>query len=296
MTTKTVVPFALVPPVILKKIALKFRAVGAYFEKAMPYYQLGLERADFDIKARDYFSMCIAASLVFLIFIGAPLTLFFLKEGNPLLGVAITVPFTAVIFMMHINYPKVVAHKKIKKLDVDLLGALRAIMIQLNAGVSLFESLVAISNQEFGEISVEFRKAVKQINGGVPQIEALETMAVRNPSPYFRRALWQIINGMKEGAQINQVIENVVMSLNKEQIIQIEKYGSQLNPLAMFYMIVVVIMPALGLTFLIVIASFVGLPEDTLKLVLWTLLGFIVFFQLMFAGIIKSKRPSLLGE
>jgi hypothetical protein len=101
---------------------------------------------------------------------------------------------------------------------------------------------------------------------------------------------------MKEGAQINSVISQVITSLTREQVIQIEKYGGQLSPLAMFYMIVAVIMPALGITFLVVLASFIGVEENVVKFILWGLLVGVVFFQLMFTGIIKSKRPSLLGE
>lgn len=291
-----IVPFSFVPAPLLRKLGLKYRGIGRYVEKALPYYQLDLERADFDVKARDYLAMCFVATLFSFIIFGTVLTLILSKQGHTIFGPIAALAFSFLLLFMQINYPKVAAQKRVRRLDVDLLAALRAIMIQLNAGVPLFEALTIISNQEFGEISKELRKAVKQINAGVPQIEALETIALRNPSPYFRRALWQIINGMKEGAQINQVLENVITSLTKEQIIQIEKYGSQLNPIAMFYMIMVVIMPALGLTFLVVLASFVGIDSDTLKLLLWGLLGFIIFSQLMFSGVIKSKRPSLLGE
>ena len=46
-----------------------------------------------------------------------------------------------------------------------------------------------------------------------PQIEALETMTLKNPSPYFRRTLWQIINAMKEGAASAEVMSNVITNL-----------------------------------------------------------------------------------
>jgi len=197
---------------------------------------------------------------------------------------------------MQLNYPKMIGKKRVKRLDTDLLAALRAITIQLNSGVPLFEAIVIISNQQFGEVSREFRKTVKKINAGVSQIEALESMALQNPSPYFRRALWQIISGMKEGSTINEVIDNVLKNLTKEQIIQIEKYGSELKPFAMFYMMGSVIMPALAVTFLLVITSFIEIEPLLIKTIFWGLLGFVVFTQVIFSGMIKSKRPSLLGE
>ena len=290
------IPFSFIPPKVLAKLSDHFRGAGVNLNRLFPYLQLELDRADLKIKASKYLTMCLIASTFMFVFLAVFLTLFLLKIGRPFMGVVISASFIVIIFLMQINYPKLTANRRMKKLDLDLLSSLRAVMIQLNSGVPLFEAIVIISRQEFGEISKVFRRATEEINAGVPQIEALESMALRNPSPYFRRAIWQIINGLKEGSTINLVIENVITNLTKEQIIQIEKYGSQLRPFAMFYMMGAIIMPALSVTFLLVIASFMNLDAFVVKFIFWGLLAFVVFFQLMFTGIIKTKRPSLLDE
>ena len=64
----------------------------------------------------------------------------------------------------------------------------------------------------------------------------------------------------------------------------------------MFYMMGAVIMPVLAVTLIIVMSSFIQIDDLTLKILFFSLLGLVVFFQLMFSGVIKSKRPSLLGE
>jgi Flp pilus assembly protein TadB len=290
------IPFSFLPPKLLIKLSDKFMKLGGMFSAGVPYLQLDLDRADFKVKAKRYVAMCMVASLFLLFFLGTILTIFLVKIGKPYLGVVISILFSAMMFFLQINYPKTVAHRRIRRLDADLLPALQAIMIQLNSGVPLFEAIVIISKQEFGEVSLEFSKAVKNIHGGVPQIAALEAMALQNPSLYFRRAIWQIINGMKEGSTINEVMERVIENLTQEQVIQIEKYGSQLNPLAMFYMMGAVILPTLAITFFIVLASFIGLSDLLVKGVFVGLLCFVVFFQIIFSGIIKTKRPSLLGD
>jgi len=61
-------------------------------------------------------------------------------------------------------------------------------------------------------------------------------------------------------------------------------------------MLVAVIVPSLSMTFLIIISSFVALTDFALKMVFWGLFAIVFFFQLMFLGIIKSRRPNLLGE
>ena len=220
----------------------------------------------------------------------------FFSRINIFLGLALGIALSIIIFTQQLYFPKLKAYRRIKRLDTDLLASLRTMLIQINSGVSLFDALVTVGQQHFGEVSVEFKKVVESINGGTPQVQALEEMVLKNPSPYFQQALWQIINGMKAGSTINSVLSTVIDNITKEELIQIEKYGAQLNPLAMFYMIIAVIMPALSITFILAISSFIQLSEFTLKVTLGGLLVAVIFLQIMFMGMIKTKRPSLLGE
>ncbi|MFH1053262.1 MAG: type II secretion system F family protein [Candidatus Woesearchaeota archaeon] len=192
-------------------------------------------------------------------------------------------------------YPKLSAFKRIKNIDRNLLPALRTILIQVNSGIPLFNVLVGISSEDYGEISVEFKKVVKEINTGTPEVEALEVVSSQNPSVYFRRAVWQLVNGIKSGASVEIVIREVINALSQEQLIEIENYGSTLNPLAMFYMLVAIILPALGMTLMIVVASFMNISEAGVKMMFWGLYSIVVFAQIMFLGLIRSKRPNLLG-
>ena len=290
------IPFCLIPPQLLKKISYFFQGAAKSINPFFPYLEIELERADMKINPRDYIAMCLASTSFFFIFFSLFLILLLSKTGYFLIGPLIVFIVGVFMLIQQLNYPKLSSRKKIKKIEVNIVSALRAILSQVNSGITLFDVMVIISSQNYGEVSLEFKKAVKEINAGIPQIEALENMATKNPSLFFRRAIWQLINGMKAGSDIGNVIKEITDSLSKEQIIQVEKYGSQLNPIAMFYMLVAVIIPALGTTFLIVLLSFVSLSETGTKIVFWSLYGLVVFFQIMFLGIIKTKRPNLLGE
>jgi hypothetical protein len=101
---------------------------------------------------------------------------------------------------------------------------------------------------------------------------------------------------MKSGSDMARVINEVIISISEEQVLQIQRYGSQLSPMAMFYMLVAVILPSLGMTFLIILSSFIALSGGALKIVFWGLFGLVLFFQFMFLGIIRSRRPNLLGD
>ena len=66
-----------------------------------------------------------------------------------------------------------------------------------------------------------------------------------------------------------------------------------LNPLAMGYLLMAVILPALAVTFMIVLGSFpsIKVGENTFI----GLLFIVTVFQIMYLGIMKSKRPNLIG-
>ena len=291
------VPFSILPPPVLYQLGSLFRGFAELIRPFFPFLPLHLRQAEFKVSAREYLALCMAATVSFFI-IGTTfflLLLFLFRSDKYIIAPAVLFFIGIFTFLQQVMYPRLMAARRIKGVEKNLLSALRTILIQINSGIPLFEVLVSISAEDYGESSYEFRKAAKEINAGRPEVEALEELATENPSLYFRRAIWQIANGMKAGSDISSVLKEVISALSQEQLIQIENYGSQLNPLAMFYMLVAIILPALGMAFLIVISSFVNLAGPALQMVFWALLAFVIFFQFMFLGMIRTRRPNLLG-
>jgi hypothetical protein len=99
---------------------------------------------------------------------------------------------------------------------------------------------------------------------------------------------------MRAGSDMSIIIRDSINSLNEEQLIQIQNYGNKLNPLIMMYMLISVIIPALSVTFLTILSSMVNLAPTMAKLIFIGLLVFVILVQIMFLGLIKSRRPSLL--
>lgn len=202
--------------------------------------------------------------------------------------------FSTSISLSQLAYPRVFASRREKDIEKNLIFALEDILIQLNSGIPLFDILSNISISEYGELSSEFRKAVKRIGAGEPEAEVLASISAKSHSVFFKRTLWQISNGLNAGSDMSLIIQENIRTLNEEQMIQIQNYGNKLNPLIMMYMLISVIVPALSVSFMTVIASMIGLEKN---LTMGLFLGFFIFvvlFQVMFLGMIKSKRPSLL--
>jgi len=256
-----------------------------------------LKGCDIDLKREEYIGIALKnyfTSFVIL-FIILTTALFFLSIKLFILyGVMVSFAFATFIFFSQMVYPKVYVSRKQKNIEKNLLPALENILIQLNSGIPLFNIMVNISSSDYGVLSEEFKGAVKRINAGESEPEVLSTLGKRNPSIFFRRTLWQISNGMIAGSDMAIVIKDSIKALTEEQLIQIQDYGSRLNPLIVMYMLITVIIPTLSITFLTIISSMVSLPKTMASLLFIVLFVFVVFAQIMFLGLIRSKRPSLL--
>lgn len=292
-------PYSIFPAHALEKSSRKFLWIGESLQDFFPFLKINLKRAKIGFSLKEYLSMCFFSSSILFVFLLVFLNITFFVadiENFYLVATVIALVLTLFVFIQQVSYPKMYANRRIKDIERNLMDALQNMLVQLNSGVPLFDILVNLSKNNYGEISKEFLVVVKEINTGKSQIEALEEVASLNPSLFFRRALWQIINGIKSGADLSQVIKEIINLLSEEQVLQIQRYGSQLNPLAMFYMLLVVIVPSLGMTFLIILSSFIsGTSPLIVQMMFWGMFAGVAFFQIMFLGIIKSRRPNLLG-
>ncbi|MBS3149757.1 type II secretion system F family protein [Candidatus Woesearchaeota archaeon] len=293
-------PFSFLPPPFLEKTSHNFMGISKKVMTLVPSLKNDIRHAELKIDPYQYLGMCLLSNLflfVFLILVVSALIYKALPEENFILFSIIAAFFTTLFaFIQQILYPKLIASRRVRGVEKHLMSALQNMTVQMNSGVPLFDSISTIANSNYGELSIEFKKAVRMINSGEDFETALEKVAENNPSLYFRRVIWQILNGLKAGGDITRVIEGIIKSISEEQILQIQKYGSTLNPIAMFYMLVAVIMPSLGITFIIVLSSFIAIPESLTKLIFIILFVVVFFFQIMFLGVIKSKRPNLLTD
>ena len=134
--------------------------------------------------------------------------------------------------------------------------ALRTILVEIRSGVTLFDAINIVAEGDNGQVSKEFKIAVEKIETGTFQNDALEEMGENNPSLYFRRVIWQLVNGLKAGSDISVIMTALVEDLSKEKTNQVRRYGSSLKILSLLYMMLGAIIPSLGLTFLIILSTF----------------------------------------
>ena len=287
-----IIPFVPFPLRKAMKEAKIFERAGNVIWKANPALKLELYQSEINIHPKVYSSIVALTTFFYFCVLSLLIFLVGLIVGRPeiVLALGIGSVFSMFVFFYLLRFPKLVAVRRMKKLESDMLNALEHILIEIKSGVPLFNSLVSVT-EGYGEISDEFRTMIMEINAGLSMIKAFEKASLRNPSLHFRRAIWQLTNSMKTGSDIAVALETIVKSLTDDQMIAIKRYGQELGPYTLMYMLVAVIMPTLGTTFLIILTSFSGLE---IPFVIFPMIIVVLaVFQYFYMGVIKTKRPMM---
>ena len=195
-----------------------------------------------------------------------------------------------VLFFYLLKLPDVRIGRKEKEISKEIVFAGRHLVIEIESGVPLYNAMINLS-KNYEIIGGYFKEITDKVDLGTSMEDALNEAVEFIPSKDFRRILWQIINSLKTGSEISKSLSTVLEQIVRKQAIEISQYGRKLNPLAMFYMIIAVILPSLGITVLIILSSFIKFELNlTILIVIAFLLAFV---QFMFLAIIKISRPAI---
>jgi len=287
------IPFVPFPLEKATKFSRIFLWLSSRLVRTNPFLAQRLIQAEIGMKDREYLAMAIFSALFWFVLIFSLFTCFGAIAGKNILKISLIFSFLmAGVSFFYINfYPSFITSKKNRETERNLLFAIRHLFIQVKSGVSLFDAMVSVSKAKYGIISEEFEKCTKEIATGKEEIVALEELAFRTTNLGFKRVLWQIVNSMRTGSDIGNTLDFMSQNLSDEQKVRIRKYGSQLSPMALMYLMFTVIFPTLGLTFLIVFSTFSGIQVQ--QSVFYLILFVLVVFQFTFIGLIKNRRPSV---
>lgn len=254
--------------------------------RKMPDLKLKLVQARIHEEPEHYVKKTFSTA-VFLTFGLTIIAFTFVKKPGILLLVPVVLVFA---FFYFLRYVDVKIEKMKKRINQEIVFAGRFLIIELESGVPLYDAFINLS-RNYEIIGPFFDEIVEKVNLGTTMEEALNESITSTPSPELRKLMWQVLNSMRTGADVADSLNAVIDQIVRQQQIAVKEYGRKLNPLAMFYMMLAVIVPSLGTTVLIVMATFLGfsMPLPFL-LAIAALVGFL---QFMFFAIIKSARPPM---
>ena len=223
--------------------------------------------------------------------LGLAILFFFIanKAGLPL----ILIPIAFIIFFILVFYfgflkLKAKIAKRRKEIDREVLFAGQYLLIKLYAGRPLLNALVD-TTKSYGVAAKYIKEIVDDINTGSSLEIALENAMTYSPSEKFGKILFHVNNALKLGIDVTTPLSAVLEEITKEQELEIMRYGKKLNTIVIFYMLGAVVIPSIGMTLFIVLASFINFNVSMSHFLIVML--FIIVIQFLFISVFKSIRP-----
>ena len=266
----------------------------------LPYYpdlRKKLRIAGLEESPEEYLDKALFTSFVMALMGGVTVALFGWAlsalidlQGLVLTTFAFAIPFWVFLAYLNIHKVDVLLYRLRKAIDYDLVFAVKHIIIALSSGTPIFDALAGVS-KGYGQVSEEFRKIVERVALGESLTSVLREVADTTPSSAFKRVLIQIANSIVSGANVADSLDAVVNQIAKEQLLEIKEYGQKLNPVVMFYLVLGVILPSLGVAFFIIVLSFVSGGIDLPFYYLLAAALVVGLIQFLFLAYIESSRP-----
>ncbi len=227
------------------------------------------------------------ATIVILVF------LFFSKNPNfILILLGSIIGSTTLIYIINFRVVDVAIIKRGKDIDREVLFAGRFLLIKLNSGQPLINAIIDASNS-FGVANKYFKEIVRDIELGTPLEKALEKAAEYSASNRFKKILFNINNAIKIGIDTRKSLSSILDEIADEQLIEIQRYGKKLNSLTMFYMLIAIILPSLGMTLAVVITSMLPNLGAMTGALFWLFGAAIIIINLIFINLFKGARPNV---
>jgi len=266
-------------------------AIFQMMARALPNLKFKLKKAGMNYSPEEFVKRTFLSGFYMTTGLVVSLALI-LAKFNVLKGIMMV--FVPIIFLLLFSYmlklPDVTISRKEKSITREIVFAGRHLIIELESGIPLYNAFINIS-KNYEAVGRYFKDISNKVDLGTSMEDAISEAIEYMPSDDFRRLLWQVLNSIRTGSDVSKSLGSVLEQIAREQTIEVNRYGKKLNPLAMFYMIIAVILPSLGVTMLVVLSSFI---QFELNLAIFLILsGLSAFVQFMFLSIIKFSRPAI---
>ena len=262
-----------------------------YIKTFFPHLRYELRVAHMPYTSEEYLKRVIMKVTVYTLGLTLLLAMLAQKQGWPLYVVPIGFVVIGVFgFWLGMKGPKIKAHQRAVDIDREVLFAGRFLLIKLHSGKPLVNALMEAS-RSYGVAHKYFEEIVRDIEVGTPLEEAIERAMIYTPSESFRKVLFQIHNALRLGIDVTQSLEAVLDEITENQMLAIARYGKKLSSVTLFYMLLAVVFPSLGMTILTVIIGFTDITMNMTSYII--VVFFLAIIQFMFITMFKSIRPKV---
>ena len=168
-------------------------------------YQGFLKQAGLKVDARVFIALAVALAIVF-----AVLTFFFLSVAGLFDELKIFVAVIPIVALdLFLGYPYLKAMQRIDAIERALPEALKQMADTLNAGGTYEYALREIANAEYGPLAKEMNNVLRKLEEGENLENSLKSFSENIDSRLVSRSIIVIIDSIKAGAGLADVLEEI---------------------------------------------------------------------------------------
>ncbi len=259
-------------------------------EKAIPPSRLKnvdrkLEMTGIPLSSGEYLSAILIITVVL-----TPLALLVLRP-TPYFPLGLITPLI-IIFIFYYAIPYGLRSRRVTKMENMLPEVLRQMALTLRAGLGIEGAMEDVAVSKYGPISEEFEKTLMEIRRGRMVEHALLALGRRVGSVIFDRAIRMVVEGMRMGAALSEVLEAVSNDVRETQRIQRERAATTMMQVSFIAAASGFAAPlAIGMIATIMILfGTLGASVFPVREVTYILLGYIAFQSLISSLVIGVIR------
>lgn len=181
---------------------------------------------------------------------------------------------------------------RVKEVNQEIPYALRHMATQLSSGIGLPETMTSVSRADYGALTEEFRRALRDMRAGVSMSNALASIRDRVDSDPLKRAIRQMRRTLRTGGNLARTLNIMAEEAAFDLRMKLRDYTESLNMLTMIYMFASAVIPSL-LIVVIVVMRFMGgglIPLELVVVLYLFLFPFILIYLVIF---FKRMEPEV---
>lgn len=207
------------------------------------------------------------------------------------IGLVILLLF-ALLTIAFIYMPQIKRQNQYSQFSKELPYALRQLSTELKSGKSLFDALDSVVKADYGILSFEFSRLLREVRYGESTENAFIHLNSRVKSKGLSRASSEILSTLRVGGNLSNSLSIIAEDINFDMRMKLKEYSQKLNAFIMIYTFLAILAPVIVLTLLLAASVVMGdIVPANLILVLYGLFFPMIIVFLGF--LIKKMEPKV---
>jgi flagellar protein FlaJ len=245
--------------------------------KRNPKLKLKLKKANSKLSPLQYVHQSIMmtiGSVIALIVIMYPFT-----KSNPtymIFGALGMILFSPVVYKFWFSYVDVLIQKYGRELEGDLLFVSEYLLVSLESGLPIGNSIENLSkiDRPGGKF---FKRIYTEFKTGKSFEDAFDEGSRFAPVESAKNLIKRLKDSLEIGVDLKGVLVSFIEESSEKKLMEVKSFSKKLNPIIMMYLLLGIVLPSLGVTFLILGITMLDSAPELLRIIL------IFIFLLMFA-------------